>query len=194
MGSAFFDSVLFLRYLLPFFFFFFNDTATTEIYTLSLHDALPIFDQAGQTFPLFVAENPKPVGPVQARQGLLLGVARDAGLDLLVHEVPDLVLIGREADPPLLVVDPDAADPGLGSDRRDDVVDLVPVVGEHAVTGAPLDRLANAVRRGKRPLFEIPAVKECVLPADEPENDPQACDKVDDEFDAQAAGEEKPCA
>ena len=24
-------------------FFFFNDTATTEIYTLSLHDALPIY-------------------------------------------------------------------------------------------------------------------------------------------------------
>src|SRR3712207_7708231 len=27
-------------------FFFFNDTATTEIYTLSLHDALPIFEDA----------------------------------------------------------------------------------------------------------------------------------------------------
>src|SRR3712207_8018877 len=27
-------------------FFFFNDTATTEIYTLSLHDALPIFPKA----------------------------------------------------------------------------------------------------------------------------------------------------
>src|SRR2546426_9765561 len=26
--------------------FFFNDTATTEIYTLSLHDALPIFTSA----------------------------------------------------------------------------------------------------------------------------------------------------
>src|SRR5256885_17198206 len=26
-----------------FMFFFFNDTATTEIYTLSLHDALPIY-------------------------------------------------------------------------------------------------------------------------------------------------------
>src|SRR5256886_17694747 len=26
-----------------FLFFFFNDTATTEIYTLSLHDALPIY-------------------------------------------------------------------------------------------------------------------------------------------------------
>src|SRR5256885_16795482 len=29
-----------------FLFFFFNDTATTEIYTLSLHDALPIFERA----------------------------------------------------------------------------------------------------------------------------------------------------
>src|SRR5258708_2882767 len=28
------------------FFFFFNDTATTEIYTLSLHDALPIWTVA----------------------------------------------------------------------------------------------------------------------------------------------------
>src|SRR5258706_13420362 len=32
-----------LLYLPCVFFFFFNDTATTEIYTLSLHDALPIF-------------------------------------------------------------------------------------------------------------------------------------------------------
>src|SRR2546430_6443297 len=29
---------------LIFLFFFFNDTATTEIYTLSLHDALPIYE------------------------------------------------------------------------------------------------------------------------------------------------------
>src|SRR2546422_11101711 len=28
-------------------FFFFNDTATTEIYTLSLHDALPIYPAPG---------------------------------------------------------------------------------------------------------------------------------------------------
>src|SRR5258707_3830132 len=28
-------------------FFFFNDTATTEIYTLSLHDALPISPRSG---------------------------------------------------------------------------------------------------------------------------------------------------
>src|SRR6266436_8898467 len=31
-------------------FFFFNDTATTEIYTLSLHDALPIIPGALQVF------------------------------------------------------------------------------------------------------------------------------------------------
>src|SRR2546425_2971055 len=32
-----------------FIFFFFNDTATTEIYTLSLHDALPIFSNAAKS-------------------------------------------------------------------------------------------------------------------------------------------------
>src|SRR5947209_20444862 len=35
-------------FFLVFLFFFFNDTATTEIYTLSLHDALPIYHQRGQ--------------------------------------------------------------------------------------------------------------------------------------------------
>src|SRR2546430_13071870 len=33
------------------FFFFFNDTATTEIYTLSLHDALPILHFARTSRP-----------------------------------------------------------------------------------------------------------------------------------------------
>src|SRR6266496_6392314 len=32
-------------------FFFFNDTATTEIYTLSLHDALPISTRRASTRP-----------------------------------------------------------------------------------------------------------------------------------------------
>src|SRR5947208_15683889 len=38
--------LFFVRYPVApflFLFFFFNDTATTEIYTLSLHDALPIW-------------------------------------------------------------------------------------------------------------------------------------------------------
>ena len=31
-------------------YFFFNDTATTEIYTLSLHDALPIYRPASHRY------------------------------------------------------------------------------------------------------------------------------------------------
>src|SRR2546425_6748351 len=52
-------------------FFFFNDTATTEIYTLSLHDALPIYrfhkiilrsgDNSGESpHDLLNKRNPKP--------------------------------------------------------------------------------------------------------------------------------------
>src|SRR5690242_21082542 len=36
--------------------FFFNDTATTEIYTLSLHDALPILFEAAHGGTLFLDE------------------------------------------------------------------------------------------------------------------------------------------
>src|SRR5207249_12253383 len=41
----------FFPYPLPSFFFFFNDTATTELYTLSLHDALPIWASFVDTYP-----------------------------------------------------------------------------------------------------------------------------------------------
>src|SRR5258705_969849 len=41
-------SLIILTTLTSFTFFFFNDTATTEIYTLSLHDALPICPLDGQ--------------------------------------------------------------------------------------------------------------------------------------------------
>src|SRR3712207_8583037 len=41
-------------------FFFFNDTATTEIYTLSLHDALPIYCRVFHLFPLREVRGSKP--------------------------------------------------------------------------------------------------------------------------------------
>src|SRR5438132_13587267 len=47
-----FGHVIFLIcfvFLFFFIFFFFNDTATTEIYTLSLHDALPIWDRRSRS-------------------------------------------------------------------------------------------------------------------------------------------------
>src|SRR2546422_11632020 len=50
-------SYYFLHY-----FFFFNDTATTEIYTLSLHDALPIYRRSRGDRPdldAALAENPR---------------------------------------------------------------------------------------------------------------------------------------
>src|SRR2546430_8744966 len=45
-------------------FFFFNDTATTEIYTLSLHDALPIYRAAA-------------AGALDVLQGARDGLGRD---------------------------------------------------------------------------------------------------------------------
>src|SRR6266545_232924 len=48
--------------------FFFNDTATTEIYTLSLHDALPIRSFRGSTLALMADPN-RPNRPIRPRQG-----------------------------------------------------------------------------------------------------------------------------
>src|SRR5438034_4937505 len=45
-------------------FFFFNDTATTEIYTLSLHDALPISPERAQQGLMFVSDLPETMGMV----------------------------------------------------------------------------------------------------------------------------------
>src|SRR5256885_7402066 len=63
------------------FFFFFNDTATTEIYTLSLHDALPI--SAGQR---------------PARRGAAVPPVRHADLDRGAVPRREVlgVLLGRE--------------------------------------------------------------------------------------------------
>src|SRR3712207_9400403 len=58
------------------FVFFFNDTATTEIYTLSLHDALPIYDAH------------RPVGIDLVPQQLQQPVAADAAV-VVVSAVGD---------------------------------------------------------------------------------------------------------
>src|SRR3712207_9215429 len=69
-------------------FFFFNDTATTEIYTLSLHDALPIFD-AGQP----VGRHDRSVADVGLEAVGDHGHPHDAEVERLVdgpHLGPDL--------------------------------------------------------------------------------------------------------
>src|SRR2546430_17098515 len=47
--------------LISYSFFFFNDTATTEIYTLSLHDALPILNVVGATLTIVQPERSLPL-------------------------------------------------------------------------------------------------------------------------------------
>src|SRR3712207_7992513 len=64
-------------------FFFFNDTATTEIYTLSLHDALPIYGA--------VAEPVELPAHGAARRAL------DAGVDVRQEEALDVDLDGGPA-------------------------------------------------------------------------------------------------
>src|SRR5256885_13231397 len=63
-------------------FFFFNDTATTEIYTLSLHDALPISDigSGPGNFAQIFLENGNEVFAVEPNSEM-----RNAGLELLGH-------------------------------------------------------------------------------------------------------------
>src|SRR5260370_42712101 len=55
------------------YFFFFNDTATTEIYTLSLHDALPIYSgiQNGTSFRRRRAPRHRPRRDQQDATGLV---------------------------------------------------------------------------------------------------------------------------
>src|SRR2546430_3393500 len=49
-------------------FFFFNDTATTEIYTLSLHDALPIYKRGDQTAIIWEGDDPSQSKHITYRQ------------------------------------------------------------------------------------------------------------------------------
>src|SRR5256886_8062011 len=56
-------------------FFFFNDTATTEIYTLSLHDALPISMLEWQTTELLARETHRDQWTVYVRPELVVEIA-----------------------------------------------------------------------------------------------------------------------
>src|SRR2546430_15617608 len=66
-------------------FFFFNDTATTEIYTLSLHDALPIYSRLhlveNQQQLVLIAQSPQSFEVAGRRQ-----VDAALALDRLDHD------------------------------------------------------------------------------------------------------------
>ena len=71
-------------------FFFFNDTATTEIYTLSLHDALPIFinDTAMNAFA--TGRDPEHAA-VAVTAGLLGRLNRDELQGVIAHEISHIL-------------------------------------------------------------------------------------------------------
>ena len=75
-------------------FFFFNDTATTEIYTLSLHDALPIY----------LGANPRVISLSTLR----------ADAEALARQLPGLSLQAAAAD----VIHPGAAGRKRSGDRK----------------------------------------------------------------------------
>src|SRR5256886_7257664 len=60
-----------------FFFFFFNDTATTEIYPLSLHDALPISSRRRRATALPTATTPAAAHGRHGRTSARASAARD---------------------------------------------------------------------------------------------------------------------
>src|SRR5438105_15069116 len=68
-----------LLFSLFFFLFFFNDTAPTEIYTLSLHDALPIFSDIARIAMRFVWLYSK--GPVNTIAERLFGDRKSTRLN-----------------------------------------------------------------------------------------------------------------
>src|SRR2546430_17308706 len=58
-------------------FFFFNDTATTEIYTLSLHDALPIWQKSWLVPAVWMAADPGQVPTLDQLFGAAMQLFRD---------------------------------------------------------------------------------------------------------------------
>src|SRR3989449_629760 len=76
-----------------FFFFFFNDTATTEIYTLSLHDALPIYQLLaratnGEVQEVILATNFTNEGEATAHYIAEMLRARDIKVSRIARGVP----------------------------------------------------------------------------------------------------------
>src|ERR1019366_1738426 len=114
-------------------FFFFNDTATTEIYTLSLHDALPIYGASGG----------------ETKDGGLVGRARSLARD----DVPERDAVVVRADFER------AGGPGLGMRHRHScAIAVVDSGGMGAVPGVSFVLLVGLRAAGLGALGEVHAI------------------------------------
>src|SRR5436305_12496205 len=139
-------------HLLPL--FIFNDTATTELYTLSLHDALPILldtlERARDNERRFVADASHELRtPLTALRGNVEHLARHGASAALVADLQDdAARLSRLADD-LLVLSREQATPAPDSDVRLD--ELARRAGADEVETTPvavrgdLDALERAV-------------------------------------------------
>src|SRR3989454_12188331 len=110
-----------MRYLFSFFFFF-NDTATTEIYTLSLHDALPIY-------PDRIAQLEDPAVPLPLQDHLLLVEPETVPRKRLdLHQAVDEILAQLHEEPERV-------------HRQDEALELLPHSCGHERRLLPLDQL-----------------------------------------------------
>src|SRR3712207_9422641 len=110
---------------------FFNDTATTEIYTLSLHDALPIYQLLGRVYGV----------PLSPRQ--LLHAPRPMVHDRIDRAVDQAVEAGATVGGLGALTDPAVSGGGALRDRTD-----IGGTNGKAVTAA---RNAQGGRRGAEP-------------------------------------------
>src|SRR3989441_10000128 len=110
------------------FFFFFNDTATTEIYTLSLHDALPIS--------LVAAALPVLVGllAITIALGLVTLAARYTPMSVFVLNITTMVGLGVGIDYSLLIVTRFREELNRGLSSVDAAIRTVETAGSAVVT------------------------------------------------------------
>src|ERR1041385_1100346 len=140
-------------------FFFFNDTATTEIYTLSLHDALPIwiemlhFVEYGfgeiQTPPVDALVSGHPADRRFAGQGTTLHALHDPAqhAHILGESRPEEIAVGALAEPVHVKDARRLGEAALHADPVPEIVaDVVSAEGQHRHRVAP--HLADLSRRG----------------------------------------------
>src|SRR2546425_7473829 len=77
-----------------FFFFFFNDTATTEIYTLSLHDALPIYFCEFYGREMLRLAGPQPLTPMKGEKNYLVYIPLGVGVVIPPWNFPCAIMAG----------------------------------------------------------------------------------------------------
>src|SRR3989440_789924 len=120
--------------------FFFNDTATTEIYTLSLHDALPISS---------------PAPPIRHLDSALRSVRHGTGLEGLQRRRPPGNVLRRVVGPGAL--------PGVGTHRREGARDR-----KSTRLNSSHDQISYAVfclkKKSARPRPNLPKTRPQILP------------------------------